>query len=166
MNVFVYTRKNVNNLSVEEQLRLCRQYAEEHGHTIVSEYIERSTSTAHDMYSTFEKMLRESRGKDIQAVLVPWVYSLGQTEYVYRYKRGRLFESILKLLFVEEPPRPFPPNQQLELLADMAALYLHAKMSQERTHKDKEYHKQADSERSTSTTYYGRKSKTECKNAL
>lgn len=166
MNVFVYTRKNANNLSVEEQLRLCRQYAEEHGHTIVSEYIERSTSTAHDMYSTFEKMLRESWSKDIQAVLAPYVYSLGQTEYAYRYKRGRLFQSNLKLLFVDVPPSPFPPNPQLEYLVDMTVLCLHDEMSFRRRCKTKEQHKQAHSERSTSTTCYGRKGKTESKNTL
>ena len=134
----MYTRKNVNNLSVEEQLQLCRQYAEEHGHTIVSEYIERSNSK----YSIFEKMLRESRG--IQAVLVPCVYSLGQTEYAYRYKRGRLFQSNLKLLFVDVPPSPFPPNSQLEYLVAMTALYLHDEMFFKRKSKTKEKDNPAD----------------------
>lgn len=140
MKLFVYTRKNANSLSVEEQLRLCRQYAEEHGHTIVSEYIERSDSKC----SIFEKMLRESSGKDIQAVLVPCVYSLGQTEYAYRYKRARLFQSNLKLLFIDVPPSPFPPNPQFEYIVAMTALYLHDEMFFRRKSKTKEKDNPAD----------------------
>lgn len=68
-NAIIYARyssEKQNDQSIEGQLRICNQYAQENGLTIVDTYIDRATTGTNDNRAAFQQMLADS------AKPVPW----------------------------------------------------------------------------------------------
>ena len=73
LNAVIYARyssANQTEQSIEGQLRYCRAYAEQHGYTIVHEYIDRAQSGTTDNRPEFQQMIRDSAKKQFQFVVV------------------------------------------------------------------------------------------------
>lgn len=65
-----YSSANQTEQSIEGQLRYCRNYAAQHGYTIVHEYIDRAQSGTTDNRPDFQQMIRDSAKKQFQFVIV------------------------------------------------------------------------------------------------
>ena len=64
-----YSSANQTEQSIEGQLRYCRNYAAQHGYTIVHEYIDRAQSGTTDNRPDFQQMIRDSAKKQFQTVI-------------------------------------------------------------------------------------------------
>ncbi len=76
MNVVIYARYSSSSQreeSIEGQVRVCQQYADECGFTVIDTYCDRAISGKSDSRPAFKKMIADSAKKRFQAVLV---YSL------------------------------------------------------------------------------------------
>lgn len=68
-NAIIYARyssEKQNDQSIESQIRICQQYAEQNGLTIVDTYIDRATTGTNDQRPAFQQMLADC------AKPVPW----------------------------------------------------------------------------------------------
>ena len=65
-----YSSERQNEQSIEGQLRICRQYAEQNGLTILDTYIDRAMTGTNDNRPDFQRMLKDSGRKEWNFVLV------------------------------------------------------------------------------------------------
>ena len=79
---------NQTDQSIEGQLRECKQYAEQNDITIVNTYADRKQTGRNDNRAEFQKMLRDSKRRSFDCVIV-WK--------IDRFGRNR--EEIAKTLF-------------------------------------------------------------------
>lgn len=73
MNAVVYARYSSHNQreeSIEGQLRVCYEFAQKNGYTIVGEYIDRAISGTTDARPDFLRMIDDSARKNFEYVLV------------------------------------------------------------------------------------------------
>src|ERR1700681_4474226 len=66
------TRQAENDLSIPDQLRQMRQWAERHGHVVVKEYVEPGASATDDKRPVFQTMVNDASMKPVpfQAIIV------------------------------------------------------------------------------------------------
>ena len=73
MNAVIYARyssdKQTEN-SIDGQLRACQQYAEQHGYSIVGEYIDRAMSGTNDNRPEFQRMIEDSAKQQFAFIIV------------------------------------------------------------------------------------------------
>ena len=63
MNIVIYARFSSHNQteqSIEDQLRVCHEYARSHGFTVIHEYIDRAQSGISDNRADFQRMINEA----------------------------------------------------------------------------------------------------------
>ena len=63
MNIVIYARFSSHSQteqSIEGQLKVCYQYAEQNNHTVVGEYIDRAYSGKTDDRPDFQRMIADS----------------------------------------------------------------------------------------------------------
>ena len=83
-NAVIYARYSSHNQteqSIEGQLRVCHEYAQREGFTIVGEYIDRAISGKTDDRPDFQRMVSDSRKRAFQYVIVykcKFVKQIGQ----------------------------------------------------------------------------------------
>lgn len=86
-----YSSHNQREESIEGQLRVCSDYAQRNGIKIIDEYIDRAQSATTDRRPAFQKMIKDSRKRNFDLVLV---YNLD------RFARSRFdsakYKAILK----------------------------------------------------------------------
>ena len=73
MNAVIYARYSSHSQteqSIEGQLKVCKEYAERKGYTIIDKYIDRATTGTNDKRPQFQKMLRDSSKNQFQFILV------------------------------------------------------------------------------------------------
>lgn len=73
MNTVIYARYSShaqNEQSIEGQLKVCYEYAEANGMTVIGEYIDRAQSGTNDKREEFQKMLVDSA----TAHLIPFLF--------------------------------------------------------------------------------------------
>jgi DNA invertase Pin-like site-specific DNA recombinase len=73
MNVVLYARyssDNQNETSIEQQVKVCREYCQRNNHTIISEYSDEAISGRTDDRPQFQKMLRDSKRNMFQGVVI------------------------------------------------------------------------------------------------
>jgi len=73
MNVAIYARyssDNQSDTSIEQQLKVCREYCERYKLTVVDEYIDRAMSGRNDDRPQFQKMIKDSKHNIFQSILV------------------------------------------------------------------------------------------------
>lgn len=73
MNVVIYARYSSDKQteqSIEGQLRVCHEYAQKNGYTVINEYIDRAMTGRNDDRPDFQRMIEDSKKKNFEAVLV------------------------------------------------------------------------------------------------
>ncbi len=73
MNAVIYARYSSDKQteqSIEGQLRVCKEYAEHEGLTIIGEYIDRAITGRYDDRPEFQKMIRDSKKRQFEYILV------------------------------------------------------------------------------------------------
>lgn len=84
-----YSSHNQTEQSIEGQLRVCHEYAQREGFTIVGEYIDRAISGKTDDRPDFQRMIDDSRKKAFQYVLVYRLDRFTRNRYdsaIYKHK--------------------------------------------------------------------------------
>ena len=90
MNAVVYARYSdvkQNEQSIDGQLRVCREFAEKEGLTIVNNYIDKAFSATNDNRPEFQRMIKDAEKKLFQFIIV---YKLD------RFSRNRYDSAIYK----------------------------------------------------------------------
>lgn len=73
MNVVIYARYSSDKQreeSIEAQLKVCHEYADRKGYTVISEYTDRAMTGRSDDRPQFQKMIRDSKKKHFEKVIV------------------------------------------------------------------------------------------------
>ena len=65
-----YSSDSQTEQSIEGQLRVCREYAQNNNILIVDTYVDRAMTGTNDNRAAFQKMLKDSSRKEWQFVLV------------------------------------------------------------------------------------------------
>ena len=92
MNAVIYARYSSSaqtEQSIEGQLRVCKEYAEKNGITILDEYIDRAMTGTNDNRPAFLRMIEDSKKHQFEKILV---YKLD------RFSRNRYDNAIYKHL--------------------------------------------------------------------
>lgn len=107
MNVVIYARfscKRQTEQSIEEQLKICYEYAAAHNYTVVGEYIDRAQSGTSDNRSDFQRMIADSEKHTFEGVLV---YQLD------RFARNRYDSAIYKAKLKKNGVRVFSAKENI-----------------------------------------------------
>ena len=91
-NAVIYARYSSHSQteqSIEGQIRVCKEYAERNGYTILNEYIDRAMTGTNANRPAFQKMISDSNKKEFDYVLVYKLDRFSRNKYdnaIYKYK--------------------------------------------------------------------------------
>jgi len=105
MNVAIYARFSSNSqreASIEEQEKICRQYAEQNKHTVIKVYSDCAISGKTDDRPQLQKLLSDSSRLMFQAVLVYAIDRFGRDLYQSLLNEKKLTENNVLLLSATE----------------------------------------------------------------
>ncbi len=133
MRAVIYARYSSHaqkDASIEQQLRVCRQYAREHDLQIVAEYCDHAISGTSDKRPEFLKMIKDSARGRWQRVLVYKVDRFARNRYDSAMYKARLKKNGVKVMSVMEPIPEGPEGILLESVLEGSAEYYSANLSQ------------------------------------
>ena len=100
MKVVLYTRYSSDNqseTSIEQQIKVCREYCEKHNYTVVAEYKDEAISGRTDLRPQFQKMIKDSKRNLFKAVVIYSVDRFGRTVHQSARYANELEESGVSL---------------------------------------------------------------------
>lgn len=124
MNIVIYARyssKSQTEQSIEGQLRVCKEYAERNGLTIIHEYIDRAMSGTNDNRPEFQQMISDSQLKNFQAILVYKLDRFSRSKYDNAIYKHKLQQNDVKVLSATEVISDSPEGRMMEGLLEMFA---------------------------------------------
>ena len=133
MKAVIYARYSSHaqkDTSIEQQLRVCRQYAKDNDLQIVGEYIDRAISGTSDKRPDFLKMIKDAAKEKWQRVLVYKVDRFARNRYDSAMYKARLKKYGVKVMSVMEPIPDGPEGILLESVLEGSAEYYSANLSQ------------------------------------
>ena len=126
-----YSCEKQTEQSIEGQLRVCNEFAERNGYTVIQNYIDRAVSGKTDKREQFQQMLKDSADKSFEFVIV---YKLD------RFARNRYDSAINKATLKKERRKKFlsaceqitdtPEGIILEAMIEGMAEFYSAELSQ------------------------------------
>lgn len=127
MNAVVYARYSSHNQreeSIEGQLRKCREYADQHGFTIIEEYCDRAISGKTDERYEFQRMIKDSEKGRFQAVIMYTIDRFARNRYDAATYKAKLRKNGVKMYYTEQSISDEPEGIILEsVLEGMAEYY-------------------------------------------
>ena len=127
MNAVVYARYSSHNQreeSIEGQLRKCREYADQHGFTIIEEYCDRAISGKTDERYEFQRMIKDSEKGRFQVVIMYTIDRFARNRYDAAMYKAKLRKNGVKLYYTEQSISDEPEGIILEsVLEGMAEYY-------------------------------------------
>ena len=133
MNAVIYARyssERQTEQSIEGQLRVCREYAEEQGITIIGEYIDRAISGTTDKRPDFQRMISDSSSRTFQAVIVYKLDRFARDRYASALYKSKLKKNGVRVLSAQEHITDAPEGIILEGLLEAMNEYYSAELSQ------------------------------------
>ena len=125
-----YSSDRQTEQSIEGQLSVCYQYAEERDIKIVNTYIDRAMTGTNDKRVAFQKMLKDSNKQAWDYVLVYKIDRFGRNKYEIAINKNTLRNNKVKLLSATENIPDTPEGIILESLLEGMAEYYSAELSQ------------------------------------
>ena len=123
MNIIIYARTFAER-SVEQQLEACHTFADENGHTIVGEYVEKILSSDAVQRPIFQRMVKDSKKKSIESVLVYHPDIISQDRYERALYKHFLSRNDVTVMSATESVNADANNAMTEaMLEEMAAQY-------------------------------------------
>ena len=80
-----YSCEKQTEQSIEGQLRVCNEFAERNGYTVIQNYIDRAVSGKTDKREQFQQMLKDSASKTFEFVIVYKLDRFARNRYARRY---------------------------------------------------------------------------------
>ena len=125
-NAVIYARYSSHNQreeSIEDQLRVCRQYAESNGLTVVGEYCDAAISGKSDARPQFQRMLLDSKSGIFQAIILYKMDRFARNRYDSAIHKKTLQKNGVKLYYAKEGIPDGPEGILLESLLEGLAEY-------------------------------------------
>ena len=125
-----YSCDNQTEQSIEGQLRVCQQYAQNNDILIVDKYIDRAMTGTNDNRPDFQRMLKDSNKKQWDYVIVYKLDRFSRDKYEATIHKHTLRENGVKLLSAMENIPDTPEGIILESLLEGMNQYYSAELSQ------------------------------------
>lgn len=133
MNAVIYARYSSHaqkDTSIEQQLQVCRKYADDNDLKIVGEYCDHAISGTSDKRPEFLRMIKDSAKLRWQRVLVYKVDRFARNRYDAATYKARLKMNGVKVISVMEPIPEGPEGILLEAVLEGSAEYYSANLRQ------------------------------------
>ena len=125
-----YSSDNQTEQSIEGQLRVCEQYAQNNDILILNTYIDRAMTGTNDNRPDFQRMIKDSNKKEFEFVLVYKIDRFSRNKYETAKYKKILKDNGVKLLSAMENIPDTPEGIILESLLEGMAEYYSAELSQ------------------------------------
>lgn len=121
-----------NEQSIEGQERVCREYCNREGYTVVGTYIDRATSASKDIEkrTNFLKMIKDAEKDMFDYIIVYKLDRFSRSRYDMATYKYRLKKYGVKLISATEPISDKPEGIILESVLEGMAEYYSAELSQ------------------------------------
>lgn len=132
-NAVIYARYSSHNQteqSIEGQLRVCHEYAQREGFTIVGEYIDRAISGKTDDRPDFQRMISDSRKRAFQYVIVYKLDRFARNRYDSAVYKHKLKQNGVKVVSAMENIGDNPEGIILEAVLEASAEYYSLELAQ------------------------------------
>ncbi len=93
-----YSCEKQTEQSIEGQLRVCNEFAERNGYTVIHNYIDRAVSGKTDKREQFQQMLKDSASKSFEFVIVYKLDRFARNRYDSAMNKATLKKKFLKVL--------------------------------------------------------------------
>ena len=127
INAVIYARFSSHNQqeqSIDGQLRYCRDYAAQHGYTVINEYIDRAITGTSDQRPAFQQMIRDAAGRGFRFILVWKLDRFSRNRYDSAIYKRQLSKYGVRVLSVTEGVGEGDEGMLLEaILEAMAETY-------------------------------------------
>ena len=125
-----YSSDSQTEQSIEGQLRVCREYAQNNDILIVDTYIDRAMTGTNDMRPDFQRMLKDSAKRQWEMVLVYKLDRFSRDKYEMTIHKHTLKENGVKLVSAMENIPDSPEGIILESLLEGMNQYYSAELAQ------------------------------------
>lgn len=126
MKAVIYARYSSHNQreeSIEGQLRVCHEFANEQGFTVVGEYCDRALTGKNDHRPEFLRMIHDSDRHKFQAVIMYTLDRFARNRYDSAMYKAKLKKNGVKLYYATQPMPDTPETIILESLMEGLAEY-------------------------------------------
>jgi DNA invertase Pin-like site-specific DNA recombinase len=125
-----YSSERQTEQSIEGQIRDCTEFAEENEITVVGTYIDRAKTGTNDRREEFQKMLRDSKRRNFQAVIVWKIDRFGRNREEIAKNKAILRMNGVSVLYAKEHIPDGPEGIILESVLEGLAEYYSAELRQ------------------------------------
>ena len=125
-----YSCEKQTEQSIEGQLRVCNEFAERNGYTVIQNYIDRAVSGKTDKREQFQQMLKDSASKTFEFVIVYKLDRFARNRYDSAMNKATLKKNGVKVLSACEQITDTPEGIILESMIEGMAEYYSAELSQ------------------------------------
>ena len=125
-----YSCEKQTEQSIEGQLRVCNEFAERNGYTVIHNYIDRAVSGKTDKREQFQQMLKDSADKTFEFVIVYKLDRFARNRYDSAMNKATLKKNGVKVLSACEQITDTPEGIILESMIEGMAEYYSAELSQ------------------------------------
>lgn len=133
MNIVIYARYSSNSQnyqSIEGQLKVCRDYAEQQGMTIIGLYVDEATTGTSDKRPNFQKMISDSSKGQFSAVLVYQFDRFARNRYDSAKYKNKLKKNEVKVISAKENISDNASGILVEGLLESMAEYYSVELSE------------------------------------
>ena len=124
-----YSSEKQTEQSIEGQLHVCREYAENHNFKIIATYIDRAKTGRNDNREDFQKMLKDSEKKSFDVVLVYALDRFARNRYDSAINKKILKKNGVRVISVTQPISDTPEGILLESLLEGLDEYYSAELA-------------------------------------
>lgn len=121
---------NQTEQSIEGQLRVCYEYAEREGFSVVNEYIDRAITGRNDDRPDFQRMLTDAKKKEFQYVIVYKLDRFARNRYDSAINKHSLKQNGVRVVSAMENIGDNPESIILEAMLEAIAEYYSVDLSQ------------------------------------
>lgn len=127
-----YSSNSQTEQSIEGQRRVCSEFAEREGYTVIREYVDRATSASHDTQKrlSFLKMIDDSEYQDFDAVIVYKLDRFARDRYDSAIYKKKLKTNNVRVVSATEGLTDSPESIMLESVLEGMAEYYSRELSQ------------------------------------
>ena len=125
-----YSSDRQTEQSIEGQLRICNDYAERNGITVIGTYIDRAMTGTNDNRADFQRMMKDSDKRLWDYVIVYKLDRFSRNKYEMAIHRKRLKDNGIKIISAMENIPDSPEGILLESLLEGMNQYYSEELSQ------------------------------------
>lgn len=133
MDVVIYARYSSHNQteqSIEGQLNVCYEYAKRNNYNVIREYIDRATTGTNDNRANFQQMMKDSKQKLFQGVLVYQLDRFSRNKYDSVVNKNKLKANGVRVISAKENISNDPAGVLLESILEGYNEYYSLELSQ------------------------------------